>query len=43
VAENSIADMRGDQILATYKASREEEKKGRLRFSSKISELKKVL
>jgi hypothetical protein len=41
--EHNIADARREEILANGKKSKEEEKNGKLKFSSKISELKKML
>jgi hypothetical protein len=41
--EHNIADTRREEISANGKKSKEEEKKGKLKFSSKISELKKIL
>ena len=41
--EHNIADTRRNEIANNYKQSQEEHKSGRLKFSSKISELKKML
>jgi hypothetical protein len=41
--EHNIADTRRNEIAANYKKSQEENKSGKLKFSSKISELKKML
>ncbi len=41
--ENNISDARRDLILSNYKKAKAEEKAGKLKFSSKISELKKML
>jgi hypothetical protein len=41
--EHNIADTRREEILANGKKSKEEQKTGKLKFSSKISELKKML
>lgn len=41
--EHNIADTRRNEIAANYKKSQEEHKSGKLKFSSKISALKKML
>jgi hypothetical protein len=41
--EHNIADSRRNEIANNYKQSQEEHKSGKLKFSSKISELKKML
>jgi hypothetical protein len=41
--EHNIADARRNQIADNYKKSQEEHKSGKLKFSSKISVLKKML
>ncbi len=41
--EHNIANARRDEILLNYKNSVLEEKKGELKFSSSISELKNLL
>jgi hypothetical protein len=41
--ENNIADARRDEISNNYKKSKEENKSGKLKFSSRINELKKML
>ena len=41
--EHNIADSRRDEIVANYKASLSEIKAGKLKFSSKIQHLKKML
>jgi hypothetical protein len=41
--EHNIADTRRTEIANNYKKSQQEEKTGKLKFSSKISDLKKML
>ncbi len=41
--EHSIADTRRKEIASNFKNSLEESKSGKLKFSSKISDLKKML
>ena len=41
--EHNIADTRRTEIANSYKEAQIEEKAGKLKFSSKISELKKML
>lgn len=41
--EHNIADTRRNEIALNYKISQEEHKSGKLKFSSKINELKKML
>ena len=41
--EHNIADARRNEILQNYKATQIEEKAGKLKFSSSIKELKKML
>jgi len=41
--EHNIAASRRDEIAGNYKDSLEESKSGKLKFSSKISDLKKML
>jgi hypothetical protein len=41
--EHNIADTRRNEIAENYKKSLAEHKSGKLKFSSKISELKKML
>lgn len=41
--EHNIADTRREEIALNYENSLEENKSGKLKFSSKISELKKML
>jgi len=41
--EHSIADTRRNEIANNYKSSLEEQKSEKLKFSSKINELKKML
>jgi predicted transcriptional regulator len=41
--EHHVADVRRDEIAKNYKKSEVEHKKGSLKFSSKISELKKMI
>ncbi|OFY67033.1 MAG: hypothetical protein A3H98_09060 [Bacteroidetes bacterium RIFCSPLOWO2_02_FULL_36_8] len=41
--EHNIAETRRREILSNYKMAQEEYESGKLKFSSKISELKKML
>jgi hypothetical protein len=41
--EHNIADSRRSEIAENYKRTLEEQKSGKLKFSSKISDLKKML
>jgi hypothetical protein len=41
--EHNISDVRRDEILLNYKYSQEEHKSGKLKFSTKIDDLKKML
>lgn len=41
--EHHISDARRNEILINYKKSQEEHKSGKLKFSSKINDLKKML
>ena len=41
--EHNIADARRKEILQNFKAAKIEEKAGKLKFSSSIKELKKML
>ena len=41
--EHNIADSRRNEIANNYKKAQEEQKSGKLKFSSKITELKKML
>jgi len=41
--EHNIADARRNEIANNYKKAQDEHKSGKLKFSSKISELKKML
>jgi len=41
--EHNIADTRRNEIASNYKKSQEENKSGKLKFSSKITDLKKML
>jgi hypothetical protein len=41
--EHNIADSRRSEIAENYKRTLEEQKLGKLKFSSKISDLKKML
>ena len=41
--ENNISETKREEILDNYKKSKAEHTKGRLKFSSKIGELKKML
>ena len=41
--EHNIADARRNEIATNYKTSQEEHKAGRLKFSSDLNELKKML
>ncbi|MFA5819472.1 MAG: hypothetical protein WC854_09360 [Bacteroidales bacterium] len=41
--EHNIADTRRNEIANNYKKTQEEYKSGKLRFSSKMNELKKML
>jgi len=41
--EHNIADTRRNEIANNYKKTREEYKSGKLKFSSKMDELKKML
>ena len=41
--EHNIADTRRNEIAGNYKKTQEEYKSGKLKFSSKMNELKKML
>lgn len=41
--ENNISDERRNEIVVSYKKSKEEHQAGKLKFSSKHDELKKML
>jgi hypothetical protein len=41
--EHNIADTRRNEIANNYKEAQQEHKSGKLKFSSKIKELKKML
>ena len=41
--EHNVADSRREEIAENYKKSTIEKKAGKLKFSSKVSELKKML
>ena len=41
--EHNIADTRRNEIANNYKETQQEQKSGKLKFSSKIKELKKML
>ena len=41
--EHNVADSRREEIVKNYKKSAIEQKSGKLKFSSKINELKKML
>ena len=41
--EHNIADTRRNEIANNYKKSQEEYKSGKLKFSSKVSEIKEML
>ncbi|MEP6582898.1 MAG: hypothetical protein ABJA90_01475 [Ginsengibacter sp.] len=41
--EHNIADSRRDEVALNYKQAQEEYKAGKLKFSSSIKELKKML
>ena len=41
--ENNIADSRREEIAANYKKSTIEQKSAKLKFSSKVKELKKMI
>ena len=41
--EHNISEARRNEILANYKQSQEEEKSGKLIFSSNVDDLKKLL
>ena len=41
--EHNVADSRRDEIADNYKKATIEQKTGKLKFSSKISDLKKIL
>ena len=41
--EHNVADSRREEIADNYKKSTIEQKTGKLKFSSKISDLKKIL
>ena len=41
--EHNIADVKRNEIAANFKQSQQEEKEGKLKFSDKISNLKKML
>jgi hypothetical protein len=41
--EHNVADSRREEIADNYKRSTIEQKTGKLKFSSKISDLKKIL
>jgi hypothetical protein len=41
--EHNIADSRRNEIASNYKKTQEEYKSGKLKFSSKIDELKEML
>ncbi len=41
--EHNVADSRREEIAENYKKSSKEQKTGKLKFSSKINELKKML
>ncbi len=41
--EHNISEERRDEIISNYKQSKEEQKSGKLKFSSSVEELKKML
>ncbi len=41
--EHNIADTRREEIAANFKAAQTEHKKGKLKFSSSIKDLKKMM
>lgn len=41
--EHNIADARREEIAANYKAAQKEERSGKLKFSSSVQGLKKML
>jgi hypothetical protein len=41
--EHNIADSRRDEIVSNYKKAQEEQKANKLKFSSKVQELKQML
>jgi hypothetical protein len=41
--EQALVEERREEILQSYRESRDEEKRGRIKFSSKVADMKKLL